>query len=113
VSFRPAFIATARTIDHWLTVCTALGLLTFGWLCVVANAVHLFARRTDPSWDLLFRSDRAAGIKKTRRDILRHHLGARLRVSQWKPAYLSIGAWTAGGSLLGSSFGMLLGILHL
>lgn len=101
------------TLESWLTVSTAVGLMAGGWLCVLANIIYVFGRRADPSWDLLFRSDRAAGKKKTRSDILRHHLAVPLRVSAWKGKYLSIGSWTAIGSLLGSSFGMILGSLHL
>ncbi len=110
----PRLPLAVRTLESWLTLLTAVGLVAGGWACVLANVVHRFCRRaTEPSWDLLFRSDRAVGKEKTRRDILRHELAVRLKVDEWVPEHLALGTWTAGGSLFGCTVGMILGGLHL
>lgn len=112
--FRVSFIAAARSLDHLLTVCTAGGLIVCGWICVAVNVVNrVCAEANDQAWVLLFRSSRESGEHQEADDIVRYVLVSRFNAGAWTPGRTSLGNWTAAGSLVGATFGMIASLFHL
>jgi hypothetical protein len=79
-----------------------------GWLCVVLRAVNaLCATAKDPSWRVAVVTARVSGVDVAFRDSVRFDLWRMSRAGTWPAERLSMGDWTAWGSLLGASFGII------
>lgn len=95
-------------IEFWLTVPTAIGLLSAGWLCVLLRAVNAgCAVANDPAWRVVIVVARASGAHVPLYDSVRFDLWRISGVGTWPKDRLSMGDWTAWGSLLGASFGII------
>jgi hypothetical protein len=111
-SWGTALTLTARAsgghgVEYWLTICTAGGLLTFGWLCVALRAINaLCAVAADPAWRVGLVTARVAGAPVRRRDAVRFALWRSVGAGAWSREALAVGEWTARGSLFGASVGI-------
>jgi hypothetical protein len=103
-----ASASAGHGIEFWLAVPAAAGLLTCGWICLLMRAVNaLCADAGDPAWRVAFLAARVSGAPVRRRDAVRFALWRSVRAGAWPPEKLSVGEWTALGSLLGGTLGLL------
>lgn len=97
-----------RPIEFWLAVLTAFGIVVFGWLCVALRVVNAWcAPAADPEWRVAVRGASVG----SRRDGIRLGLWRRFGAGEWPREWLSLGEWTALGSLVGATLGMVFSVV--
>ena len=103
----------AHTIEFWLAVLTAVGILAFGWACVVLRAVNRFCRDArDPAKRTEWAVADLEGRRLPPRDASISWLFRHTHAGTWSRERLLLGEWTAGGTLLGATCGFLAYLLQ-
>jgi hypothetical protein len=103
----PAAFAAGHPIEYWLAVLTAFGLVLFGWLCLGLRVVNAWcAVVVDEDRRAAVGASRAPGRRQRRRDVIRLVLWRATGAGAWPREWLSLGEWTALGSLVGATVGL-------
>jgi hypothetical protein len=96
-----------------LSLGAGLGVVFGGWMCLVAKALDAWCRPvSDPRWRLRLSARR---VTRERRwiGVVQLALWQRIGAGRWPRDRLLIGDWTAFGSLLGATGGIIAAVAPL
>lgn len=100
------------SIEFWLTVVPAVGVLACGWFCVALKAINRLCRdAADPATQAAWLANAARGQRPNMRQQIARWLWFTIEAGAWSDDFLNLGRWITVGTLAGATVGLVFYLL--